>query len=389
MRSLLTAFLILIPSFALAQITSTGYELPTLRLSPMGSNSQIDTGVSQEIGKFRIQNPSRKSILLQSIRLKNNGTANLSRTLENAAVYQNNERVSSHFRVDRSYITFSFSPAHVIRGGDSHILSLKANVVYAQRGDTIQLALKREEDLFATEWSSGFQVPTSTFSFPERSLDIGSLGVSRNRYSPYRFSRYNRSRNSTSHQSSRTKYRSRFSGSNRYSRASRRSPRYRSSGSFALTNQQFSPGARDIVFLKFHLRGKVGMAAEGATFYVSSQSKASDKDGNGSDNEREDFSRTFSDFRLFVNGDLVDSANDFDEIGGNLALEFDGNMEMMPGSQVLVVGRTTHQAVTGDKLKLNFSTKDFHDPTYLYNRSSVPSSNRNGNVNSREVQVGE
>jgi len=190
-------FLLLLLAFPVHGNSISGYELPELEVRSLGQASLIKVGRHTEIGRFQIKNPSRKTLQVRSVRLRNYGKSDLSESLERAGVYVNGEKISTGYATQGRYIIFQFEEGLTggfqILGGDRVIVSIQAEVVYARRGDNIQLGLRRAEDLAVIEKNSGFQLPVAeTFKLKKHDLNPGSLYFRRPSYPGYR--RYLRSR---------------------------------------------------------------------------------------------------------------------------------------------------------------------------------------------------
>ena len=175
----------------------SGYELPELQVQSLGQASLIKIGRFTEIGRFQIKNPSRKTLNVRSVRLKNYGKSDLGESLERAGVYVNGEKISTGYVTQGRFIIFHFEEALTggfqILGDDRVIVSVQAEVVYARRGDSIQLGLRRTEDLEVVEQNSGFQLPVAeTFKLSKHQLNPGSLHFRRPSYQGYRRYRYSK-----------------------------------------------------------------------------------------------------------------------------------------------------------------------------------------------------
>lgn len=373
---LLFSFCLLQPAFA-ADISD--YDLGSIELKPLGNGTNIKIGRNTEIGKFQIRNRSSKKISIESITFRNYGNADLDEAVEDAGIYTTlGDKISTSSKADQKNITFLFdngiNGGFVLRGGDSIIFVIKATIAYARTNDTIQLGLRYEEDFVARDASSGFQLPVSEkLRLKSYQLESGDLSVIRSYYNSSR--RYTSSRLPSWYRS----YRQRSSA-----RRSSTPPFTQSSSRIAvpISRRSYSPGARDITFLSSSVRSKTGVHAEGVTIEVSSY-QVSDKNGNGISNEIEDLNETFSDFRLFVDGQMIDSTNEFEN---GPVLVFGNSFDLFPSSRIQVIGRITNTAQNGDKLKLRLNPKRLHDPQYLHSGDSVSPDSINGSGNGNQVE---
>ncbi|MCF7918275.1 hypothetical protein K9L27_04795 [Candidatus Gracilibacteria bacterium] len=349
------ALFLFIP-LCLALDTTVGYEISAIEITPLGSGTEIKTGETTEVGKFRVSNRSqnRKKIQIQAIRFKNYGTARPDQALENPFLSVGEKQVSVGINADSKYITFlldnGVNGGFLLNAGDSVIFSIQATLAYARAGDTLQLGLQYEEDFIAQEVGTGFQV--SVKQKPKLALyqlHSGDLSFIRNYYQ-------NRKSTNTSPSQSTPRL-------SRYSyRASTKSATTISPQTIPVGKQSFAPGAKDVLFLNSFVRSKTGVRTEGLTIEVSTSSFVSDKNENGITNELEDFNETFSDFRLFVDGQMIDSTNEFD---AGPVLVFNSSFDLFPNSNIQIVGRITQNAKNGDKLKLQLNPKRLHDPQYI------------------------
>ncbi|MCF7812268.1 hypothetical protein K9M59_01550 [Candidatus Gracilibacteria bacterium] len=356
-------------------VNISGYELSSVELTPLGSGTEIKIGRFAQIGRFRATNrsPNNKKIEVQALRLHNYGTADLDEALENAGIYVQNEKISTQSFADRKDITFTLengvSGGFLLRAGDSVIFEIKATLAYARPGDTIQLGFRYEEDFVATEVGNNFQVEVSKkIRMETYPLGVGDLSVIRN-YRNNSFSKNSR----PSYRYYGSQYRRSYPTYTRYippsyQRATRSIPSSRNRDSY-------SPGSQDITFLQSYSRNDTPVRVEGVAIEVTSGSRAQDKNSNGIENEREDFERTFSDFRLYINGEMVDSTDTFSTGSGGLELIFDSSFDLFQNSQIQVVGRITHNAQNGDRLQLRLNPQRFFDPEYLHSGDSLPQQN--------------
>lgn len=351
--------LFLIPSFVFAQ--SVDYEVGNLKITSLGSASTISMGRSGEIGRFRLSNQGRKNLQIESIQFKNYGTADLEKNFESFILYAHNESVGSASFTEKKRVGIALDD-FILERGNSVIFTLKAKLVYAKRGQTIQLGIQRTEDLMARENSSGFYATCENCEntkFKTYSLRTGSI------YLQNQSSRYRRYRGSSS--------RTLLPTSNRTIYSNDRS------------NRSYNTGSKDVVFFSSFFRTKVSMQAEGVFLAIENSSQVSDKNGNGIGNELVDFEETFSDFRLYVGGEYVDHANNFESQNGQLGLLFETTFEIHSNSQLLLVGRLTQEAQTGDKIKFRLDKNGLIDPVYLHNYDSVfPSGGSSGNFSETE-----
>ncbi|MCF7830995.1 hypothetical protein K9M41_03320 [Candidatus Gracilibacteria bacterium] len=176
------------------------YETSQIEITPLGQGTHLKVGRYTEIGKFRVKNNSNKKVVIQSITFRNYGKSNLKKSLENAKLVVNNEPVSTDFEARGSYITFLFNNGltggFILPAGDSNIFTIKANIVYARTGDSIELGLKNTEDFVATEAGTGFQSTLNTTPrLATYTLNPGSYNFQRNPSLIYRGKRSRQRKN--------------------------------------------------------------------------------------------------------------------------------------------------------------------------------------------------
>ncbi len=362
----------------------SSYEAPGIQFSSLGSSAEIGIGTLSSIGRFRLSNPSKKKIILKSVALKNYGNSNLQESLADASLWANGQQVSSRSWIDRKEVYFS-TPDYIIGGGDSIIIDVKATIGYAHDGDTIKLGVKRAEDIVALEMGSGFAVGLSVDDAPtqlkEYSLSPGAIGIRRT--PTYRNSRSRTYTRSQYYRYTPTPYYSDYTPREEYTTTQPRTTTYRSIGS-----QTRSPGSRGVSFLDFYVSQKTPVRADGAFFEVNSASFASDKNGNGMNNELEDFNDTFDSFQLYINGQREDSASYLESYRGKIGVWFDSSFDLMAGdNHFQVTGRIRNEAVDGDKIKLYGGSNFLINPEYLYSGDAVPSSKIHGTPAGSQTDV--
>jgi len=309
----------------------TSFDTTEVSFEPSGSESTIRMGRYEEIGKFRLVNGS-KNLQLRSIRFRNYGDSNLAESFDNFSIQQNGQEILTRASVDGDYLTIWFDN-YFLRGGDSAMVSVRARLIYAQRNDTVQLGIQREEDFSASVVGTEFGARLTGFSdakLKEHTLSPGGLTSSvQSIYSRYRASRANYS------------------------------PTYRAA-------DVYLAGSRDVLFLSRIFTQKNDFSVDGAFFPINNGSFVSDKNSNGIDNEISDLEATFDSFQLFVDGAEIDSTNNFTSRGGRLGLEFDTNFDIFSQTHIQIYGRITNEAVSGDKLKFDRTNIEFYsaEPRY-------------------------
>jgi len=363
MRYLLFVLAIIVAPLTLQAQTTLGGAY--VELQAQGSGGTIRMGETAQLAKYRLSNRSGKNITVNRLKLRNYGTADLSESFENFVITDNNQTISAAFQADRNNVTFTFDNV-VIARGEALQLSVEARLIYAQSGETVELGIRREEDLNTSiigldYFSLECRECESVIAQP-KTLKAGGIYIrSTSPYASYRY--YGSSARSVYTPSLRPRVNT-ISATNRYY--------YRPSG-----NQTYSPGSKDINFFSTYLNSKVDTQVEGLFLSIASGSQVSDKNGDGK-TDLKDFSQSFNNFNLFVNNERVDSTDQFESYNGGSGLLFDSSFEIPPNSQILLTGRISNGAVNGDKVKFSLSRSGLIDPTYSYSGDAVETGNING-----------
>jgi hypothetical protein len=371
--------LLTLPFLTQAQSVST-LDTAYIELQGQGSGGTIRMGETSEVGRFRLSNRSGKAIVLNRISFRNYGTADLDESFENFMIQNNGVTLTDTALVTRNTVSFTFRDILIDRG-DSLVLSVAGRLIYAQSGETIELGIRRQEDvdtsMLGLDYFSLECRDCEGIRGKEKTLRAGGIYIRST--SPFQSARNFRS--------SRRTTASFFNRS--YQRPSLRSTSltsryyYRPAG-----NQSYSPGSRDIRFFSTFINSKIDAQVEGLFLSLANGSEASDKNNNGVSNELDDFSDSFSDFNLFVNNQRVDSTNDFMTENGKAGLLFNSTFDIPANAQILLTGRISSQAVTGDRVKFSLDKNGLRDPVYLYNQRSVNTSNINGGSSSNFSSTG-
>lgn len=337
------------------------YQVSEVEFSILGSDTTVDVGDNFiEIGKYRMLNLSRsnKDVELRAVTFKNDGIAELEDVLENVALYVSGEQVSAETIIDGDYVTFRLdngvTGGYILEDGDSRIFSIRADIVSAEKGDTIRFKVDNFEDVVGVEIGTSFGVKavtgeTSTSctagvsnaedqcaTLREYSIDAGDLNVSRDPSS--------------------------------------------------LGNQQYSPGSNDIVFLTARLTVDQPLIVDGVRVHAQNQVVA-DKDSNGTANELSDLNVAFDNFRLFLNDKLIDSENDFSGTTADPYLDFNTTFEIAGTSVLKVVANIQDNASTNDKVQLFVAGTDFQSPEYISTGDQVTTEELLGSAQASFVEV--
>ncbi len=341
------------------------YEVSSIQFTTLGSDTNIDVGDNFiEIGKFRVlsSTASNKDIEVRAITFKNDGTAEIEDALENVALYVSGEQVSAETIIDGDYVTFRLdngvTGGYIIEDGDSKIFSIRADVVSAERSDTIQFKIDNYEDIVGVEIGTSFGIKavygggassdascTSGTSNAEDecaslrtySIDSGDLNISRDPAS--------------------------------------------------IGNQTYSPGSNDVVFLTARVVVDQPLIIDGLRVDVADSSAITN---------RTELNTNFDNFRFYLNDRLVDSENDFSagttDTTDNSYLNFNTTFEIAGTSIIKIVGNVSSEADDADKLKLeilgNSSTLDaFFSPEYISTGDQVSDSQVLGSAQGSFVEI--
>ncbi len=361
------------------------YEVSQIRLSALGADATIDVGDNFiEIGKFRVQNDSNtnKDLELRALTFKNDGTAELEDSLENVALYVSGEQVSAETIIDGDYVTFRLdngvTGGYIVEDGDSRIFSMRADIVSAEKDDTINFKVDNFEDIVGVEVGTSFGVKTVA----------GDNGLKLN----------------TSGATAQTEKASCTAGTSAAEDDCARLKAYTvDSGDLnvsrdpsSLSNQEYAPGSNDVVFMTARVVVDQPMIVDGMTLRVLSESAVVDKtsDSNTTDSNLSDFNAAFDNFRVYINDKLVDSENDFSlQAGGtdgavtDYELKFNTTFELAGTSIVKLVGNIEDDADTGDKIRFALAATDVDSPEYISTGDQVESSQLLGSAEASLVTV--
>jgi hypothetical protein len=348
------------------------YEVSQLKFTTLGSDTTVDVGDNFiEIGKFRLLNASNtnKDVELRAVTFKNDGTAELEDSLENVALYVSGEQVSAETIVDGDYMTFRLdngvTGGYVIEDGDSRIFSIRADIVSAEKSDSINLKIDNFEDVVGVEIGTSFGV--KAVSDNSTGLDLDGVKTEDN------------ATECTNKDAEDTCARLRAYGIDSGDLNVSRDPS-------SLGNQEYSPGSNDVVMLTARLVVDQPLLVDGVYINVASGSTVSNDDG------IEDFNKAFDNFRLYLNDKLVDTENDFSTGAGGSGVEdfrlnFNTTFEIAGTSILKVVANVQDKAEEGDQLKLKVASGDFQSPEYISTGDQVSTTQLLGSAEGSFVQV--
>jgi hypothetical protein len=172
----------------------TSYSVTTLTFDASTTTASVKVGDEDvELGRFAINFTSNlRDIVFGSITLRNHGLEDLSKTLMNVRLEQNNEVVSNNATFNGRYITFA------LKDGGLTMLKDDGNKTFVIKGDVIgkdvtgtpslNLKLNKTEDIYAYEKSTGFGAsivsPVVNAVVSSQTITAGSVSVSKKSTSP-------------------------------------------------------------------------------------------------------------------------------------------------------------------------------------------------------------
>ena len=343
------------------------YLVSQIDFSNLGSDTTIDVGDNFiEIGKFRMLNEStsNKDIELRAITFKNDGTAELENVLENLALYVSGEQVSAESIIDGDYVTFRLdngvTGGYILEDGDSRIFSMRADIVSAERSDTIELKVDNYEDIVAIEIGTSFGVKSVSDSFNDAGAGAGSGSCS---------------------------------DSNAEDNCARLGVYTIDSGDLnisrdpsSLGNQQYAPGSNDVVAMTARVIVDQPLLADGVTLTATYGNTVT---STLLDTTTE-VNAQFSNFRLFLNDSLIDSENATTELvaATSVQIVYDTTFEIAGASILKLVMNIQDAASTGSWIKFNINgATAFASPEYISTGDQVVASQMLGSAAASKVEV--
>lgn len=325
------------------------YQVSEIKFSPLGSDTNIDVGDAFiEIGKFRMLNASNsnKDVELRAITFKNDGTAQLEDNLENVGLYVSGEQVSAETIIDGDYMTFRLdngvTGGYILEDGDSRIFSIRADIVSAEKDDTVNFKVDNFEDIVGVEIGTAFGVKAISDTGNGRSLEnkiTKDTGIS-------------------------------CTGKNAEDDCARLRAYLIEAGDLtisrdpsSLNNQEYAPGSNDVVFLTARLVVDQPILVDGVTIDVKEAYTDAPKQINMTVAQMNQY---FDNFRLYLNDKLIDTENNF--IGVDVAdarLPFNTTFEIAGTSILKLVGNIQDDAPTDSSIKMMVQKTAFDSPEYI------------------------
>jgi len=134
-------------------LTTMDYTVAGLTFYAKGGDTTIDVGDNDvTIAEFKLEEAttSKKNVVLESVMLKNTGSAK-NADLSNITLYDDNENVTADVVIDGDYVTIVLVDGYVIEDGKSKIFTLKADIDAGETGDTYKFKLKENFHINSSE----------------------------------------------------------------------------------------------------------------------------------------------------------------------------------------------------------------------------------------------
>ncbi len=285
-----------------------------VQFQPLGADTTIDVGDNFiEIGKFRLTNPSQKrDVFFRKASLRNLGTLSPRTNLENVALYVSGQQVSSSTYLSDTGLSMKLGhKGYRIAKGRSAIFSIRADIKSTSDDqNTLQFAINDSDHAFVIVGGRNTKlIPlvSENLRMKTYTVEEGDLNVSRDPSS--------------------------------------------------VGNQEYAPGATDVVFLTARVVVDQPVLVEGIGIGL--------RDTEEIENMIQ-LNQSFDNFRLFLNDKLIDTENDFK--GGMLSgayLDFNTTFEIAGTSILKVVGNIEDEAETGMKAKVTLSSYAFRNVRYV------------------------
>lgn len=139
---------------------TTSYAVAGVAFAKLGSASTYKVGdTNVELGQFKLTNNATddKSVTFKSIRVRNEGTGDLSKNIANLAVYHNGTKVSTSVSLDGKYATFAVNDVVAFGRSETYYVRGDITSVETTGGDTYAFVLQYSDDLTVDETNTGFR----------------------------------------------------------------------------------------------------------------------------------------------------------------------------------------------------------------------------------------
>jgi hypothetical protein len=282
------------------EYSTTSYQIPKVKIQNRTSYATLFPGRENRLARFTLNAPSRSASYISQLRLRNYGTAHLDRTFDNLELRQNQRTIATTRNISRNYV--HFFPQISLHKGETATLEVWGIPRYTRSGETIALELEHADENFQSyARHTRYQNPVhySRNNSRYHTIRPGSFSLSRDNYYPYR--------------------------------------------------DTYAPGSRDVIFLSETISHKSHIYIPRIKVFIDRDSQVQDHNQNGR-SDADDFHQVFGDLRLYLDNQYIDNAS-FEEKNGEIFLEFDLDQPLRQG-KILVSGRISHKAQSGEKLKL-------------------------------------
>lgn len=164
------------------EMLTINYTVAEVEFEKRGSSTTVDVGDEEAtLGEFKLTNNSTedKSVTVQSVRLENNGSADVS-DLENLMLVHQGVEVSDRVVVSGDFVTFILDGGFDIADGDSRNFVVKADIIGGDDGDTYIFGLSDTFDLRGFEQGSGIGVTVdiTDATLETYTVDAGRFSIS-------------------------------------------------------------------------------------------------------------------------------------------------------------------------------------------------------------------
>ncbi len=353
------------------------YRVSEIKFARLGSDTTVSVGDSYiEIGKFRMLNASttNKDVELRAITFKNDGTAQLEDDLENVSLYVSGEQVSAETIIDGDYVTFRLdngvTGGYILEDGDSRIFSIRADIVSAEKGDTINFKVDNFEDIVGVEIGTAFGVKAisgdsngATFAGTTTTVDSGIACLDK----------------SAEDNCARLRAYAIDAGDINISR-----------DPASLGNQGYAPGSNDVVALTARVVVDQPVIVDGVRINVLQADNTIDATKLDSLDE---LNAHFDNFRLFLDDKLIDTENRFTGTFGpngvGAYLNFNTSFEIAGTSVLKLVANIADGAATGSRLRLEVQNTAFESPEFISTGDQVSQTEIQGSAQASFVEVQE
>ena len=325
------------------EMLTIDYTVSEIEFSKRGSATTVDVGDEEvTLGEFKLTNDSAedKDVVIQSIRLENNGSADVD-DLDNVILTHQGVEISDRVIVDGDYVTFVLDAGFTIEDGDSRNFVIKADIIAGDDGDEYTFALSDTFDLRGYEKGSaiGTTVDIVDAELETYTVDAGRFSISLDIDSP--------------------------------------------------AAEDFARGTDDVVFLIAKVDAGQTVSAEGVKVYLTSSST----DSGDNDDNKLAIENDLQNVRLMVNGTTVDSLDDVvcpDPAGDDpegCYYNFDNDFELDDNDLIEIVANLDDNATYDNQYGFTIDADDFADLEYVESGDNVDASDISGTAVGKDMTI--